>query len=78
MPDLMNAPPTDRVILAVTNLQMEWEAAEKNFSDVMVENIAKRWSLSESDADDLTAFLCEFIMDLREGEDGDEGEDEDY
>jgi len=74
----MNAPPTDRVILAVTALHMEWEAADKNFTESMVEDTAKRWSLSEEEAEDIANFLCEFVMDMRADaeDDGFEGDED--
>jgi hypothetical protein len=64
--DLLNAAPTDRAVMAVTELQMRWELNDKKFDDEMISTTARSWSLDENEFGNLSTFLCEFVMDMRE------------
>ena len=64
--ELMNAPSLDRAALALTDLQMRWERADKVFTDEMIEDTARSWSIADEEIGSLSSFLCEFVMEMRE------------
>jgi hypothetical protein len=64
--ELMNAPSLDRAALALTDLQMRWERADKTFSDEMIEDTARSWAVADEEIGSLSSFLCEFVMEMRE------------
>lgn len=64
--ELLNAAPTDRAVMAVTELQMRWELNEREFDDEMIAKSARSWSLDENEFGNLSTFLCEFVMEMRE------------
>ena len=65
--DLLNCPPTDRAVLALTHLRMKWETSEdREITDDMIYSTAQAWSLSEDEIGSLSSFLCEFVMAMRE------------
>lgn len=70
--DLLNAPTLDRAALALTDLQMRWERADNTFTDEMIEETARSWSIAEEEIGSLSSFLCEFVMEMREDTDAED------
>jgi hypothetical protein len=69
--DLLNAPTLDRAALALTDLHMRWERANKEFTDEMIEETARSWAISDEEIGSMSSFLCEFVMEMREESDED-------
>ena len=70
--ELLNAPAVDRAVLAVTDLQVRWERAGREFTDEMIADVARSWSIVDSETGQLETFLCEFVMEMREDADEDD------
>lgn len=64
--ELLNAPAVDRAVLAITDLQVRWERAGQEFTDEMIVDVARSWSIADSETGQLETFLCEFVMEMRE------------
>lgn len=73
--NLMYVPDSDRVVLAVTDLHMRWNAADRKFSEQMVADVARNWGVGPDDTDELEVFLCGFVMDIRLAQGDDDPEE---